>query len=140
MNNRILGAFTALSMLVLGSGCGDTRDVDVKGEIATASGVPSDSPIRLDVYESSDDSEEALVDTFELDGPGAFEETLSVEGDTLHFIALIDANGNEKCDAGEAWGEGVAEVDDDDAATFNVQITTRAACPVVAEVEAETAE
>jgi hypothetical protein len=138
MNNRIVGAFTALSMLVLGSGCGDTRDVDVKGDIATASGVPSDAPIRLDVYESSEGGEQALVETYELEGAGAFEETLAVEGDTLRFVALIDANGNEKCDAGEAWGEGTAKIEED-AASFTLRIAAQSACPVDAKVEAAAA-
>jgi hypothetical protein len=140
MNQRILGAFTALSLLVLGSGCSSGRDVDVKGEIETASGVPEDAPIRLDVYESSEDEEEALVDSFVLDGPGTFEETLAVEGDTLRFVALVDANGNEKCDAGEAWGEGTVEIADDDTATFAVRITAQTACPVAPAAETEAAE
>ena len=140
MNIRIPSAVLLLPLLGLVAACSDARDVKVKGDIAAATGVDADHAIRVEVYEPKKaDSADAgtaapelsLLDAFTLEAPGAFEQTVSASGDTLHLVALVDANGNEKCDAGEAWAATDLEIGADDTAEFAVKMTPRTACPVV---------
>jgi hypothetical protein len=128
MHLRNIAFTTALFASVCAVGCGDARDVEVSGEVATASGIDASKPIRVEVYaddpetEANEAGEYTFVDAFELEHAGEFAETLSIEGESVLLVALADANGNGKCDDGEAWGEATSEVTDDKA---NVLVTVR---------------
>lgn len=141
MNGRILLIASALSTLALATACSDARDVKVKGDVAAEPAVDATKPIRVEVYEakstdySKDEAEEgdelSFVDAFDVEKLGDFEHTLSITADTVHVVALVDANDNGQCDDGEAWGAADADVAEDDTVNVSLKITERAQCPAL---------
>jgi len=139
MNKKSLGVICVLSTLALATGCGAGREVTVSGDISTADGVDGNKPVHVEVYESAAAQDGAapelsLADSFDLEAPGSFEQAVTVEGDSIHVVALIDANDNGKCDDGEAWGEADATVTDD-TAQIALRVAAHAVCPAVPAAE-----
>lgn len=135
MKRQSLGIFAILSTLGLVAGCGSSRDVALSGTI-TADSTIAGGPVRLEVYEpqSSSDSNTTdlkFVDAVPLDNLGKFSQTVPVDGDTMHVVAFIDANKDEKCTDGEAWGESDATIQKDDTATVSLNIAPQTKCPAL---------
>ncbi|MFO0567312.1 MAG: hypothetical protein U0263_16765 [Polyangiaceae bacterium] len=118
-------AFLALAALALIAGCGASRDVEVTGQVdapATAKG-----DIVVEFFDGMDATESAH--SLKLAGPSAFVEKVPLEGDTLRVRAVLDADGDGKCSAGELWDEVAKKVDDDDKVDDLVLTLESGACP-----------
>ena len=112
-------AFLALAALALIAGCGASRDVEVTGQVdapATAKG-----DIVVEFFDG--------MDSLKLAGPSAVVEKVPLEGDTLRVRAVLDADGDGKCSAGELWDEVTKKVDDDDKVDDLVLTLESGACP-----------
>jgi hypothetical protein len=122
------------SVLLLATACGESRDVDVSGEITSA---PAGEPVRLEFYERMEPEVEGepgeleLVHTAVLDEAGAFKETIPLEGDELLVVAIIDRDGNEACTAGEAWASAEVTVGEGDAVEVSLDIQPQTSCPAL---------
>jgi len=136
MKNHKLGILALLSALGLLSGCGSSRDVALKGTV-TADSAITGGPVRLEFYEpqqssgSSSTADLKFVDAVSLDKLGTFDQTVPVEGDTIHVVAFIDSNKDEKCTDGEAWGAVDASVQKDNTASATVNIAAESTCPAL---------
>jgi hypothetical protein len=95
--------------------CSGSRDVDVTGSVSAPAGTQLTAPISLDFRDIVNDSDPPKsVLTTKLDAPGDFEQTVSVAGDKVRVFALVDANGDGACSAGELWAETDAPIGSDD--------------------------
>jgi len=135
MKRQSLGILAILSTLGLVAGCSSSRDVALSGTV-TADSAISGGPVRLEVYEPQSASDTTstdlkFVDAVPLDNLGKFTETVPIDGDKMHVVAFIDANKDEKCTDGEAWGESDVSIQKDDTATVAVNIVTQAKCPAL---------
>ncbi len=135
MKRQSLGIFAILSTFGLVTGCGSSRDVALSGTI-TADSAIAGGPVRLEVYEpqSASDSNATdlkFVDAVPLDNLGKFNQTVPIEGDTMHVVAFIDANKDEQCTDGEAWAESDVSIDKDDTATVSLNIAAQTKCPAL---------
>ena len=95
--------------------CSGGRDVDVSGDVSAQAGVSVTGPIQLnflDVVNDTDPPKSAA--TTKLDALGTFDQKVNVSGDTVRVFALVDANGDGKCTAGEPWAKADAKIGDDD--------------------------
>jgi hypothetical protein len=117
-------------------GCGDSREVEVTGEVTAASGASISGPIRLELYdvEQGDDGEElVLVHSRTLDAPGTFRETADFAGDRVVIRAIDDGDSNQACSPGEAWGEADVAISEDDKTSPAMIALAIAACPAAGE-------
>jgi hypothetical protein len=110
-NIRMLGLslVSALSLV----GCSSSRDVQVTGQVTAPAS--AQGTILVEFFEISD-SETTSVHSIDLNGPGAFDEQVPLEGDKVLIRAVADADGDGKCTNGELWDEIEAEVDSEDSA------------------------
>jgi len=100
-----------ISTLALAAGCGSSRDVKVSGKVATDGSVAGGGPVRVSFYELTSGADAGasagsglkLVDSVTLASPGNFEQTVSVEGDKVHVVAVLDVDHDNACTDGEAW-------------------------------------
>jgi hypothetical protein len=132
------GIIASALVLFLASGCGSSRDVQVSGTVegATASAA---MPITVLFYEptGSGDAGAAagadlkLVDSITVEQPGPFNATISMDGNKLTVIAVVDTDQSDACTDGEAWGESLVPVDSTDKVAVNVLVSARAKCPAV---------
>jgi hypothetical protein len=86
MRSMGLGVVVCVVLGTLVVGCSAGRDVEVTGEVAAPSSVTLSGPIKLEFIDVVDDADEAdneVVHSVELNGPGAFAETVSVQGSKL---------------------------------------------------------
>jgi hypothetical protein len=140
MKKQSLGILAVISTFGLVTGCGSSRDVALTGTVTTDAAV-SGGPVRIEFYEhqsSSDQTASAsnasdlkFVDAVPLDAPGKFSHTVPIEGDTVHLVAFIDANKDEKCTDGEAWGAADVTIQSDNTATASLNITAQTKCPTL---------
>jgi hypothetical protein len=136
MKTQSLGIIAVISTLGLVTGCGSSRDVALSGTV-TADSAISGGPVRLEVYEHQQSSDSnattdlKFVDAVALDNLGKFDKTVPIEGDKIHVFAFIDANKDEKCTDGEAWGESEAAIQKDDTATVSLNIVAESKCPAL---------
>ena len=140
MKKQSLGILACISALGLVTACGSGRDVALSGTV-TADAAIGTGPVRVEFYEhtgSTDQKSNAqassdlrFVEAIPLEALGKFDHTVSIDGEKVHVIAFIDANKDDKCTDGEAWGESDVAIQSDDTATANVNITAQAACPAV---------
>ena len=133
MNIASKGFWFALLTVGIVTGCTGSRDVAVTGEVSAPATASIDGEITLDVMDVRGDDEAVSVHTATLDAPGAFEETVELEGDAVRVRALNDTNGNGACDDGEAWAEVEASVGDDDTVEPVELELANEACPTDAE-------
>ena len=135
--HRRLHWILCVPALLLATACGATRDVDVTGEVTPASNAAGDDPIRLEFSERMEPEKEGeegkleLVHTATLEEAGAFDEKVPMSGDELFVVAVVDADGNEACTDGEAWGTIEATIDEDDGATLELGLESKATCPAL---------
>ena len=117
--------------------CSSGRDVEVSGKVTAPSTLTLGDKLVIDfidVVGDGADAKQTLVSTAELQAPGDFKQTVSLEGDQVLVRAIDDRNGDGKCSAGEAWGEVHAAVTDGKADASALMLGA-ATCPV--EVSAE---
>jgi hypothetical protein len=128
--NRIKLALISLLPLTLLAACSSGREVEVTGQVSSATTVAG--PISLEFFEMEKgvaDAERVSIKVVELTALGEFTETLDVAEDVLIAHALVDTDGDGKCTAGELWGEVQQEAQAD--GTFVAFAITLAAtaCP-----------
>jgi len=125
---KVVGTVALVALAAVG--CSGGRDVDVSGSVSAQAGLSVSGPITvnfLDVVNETDPPKSAGTTT--LDKPGDFDQKVSVSGETVRVFALVDANGDGKCTAGEAWAENDAAISSDDKVA-NVTLTLSAgSCP-----------
>ncbi len=129
----VVAGWVCLGLNVLA--CSSGRDVEVSGTVAAASGLTVGDKLVIDFLEVEGEGEErttSLAGSAELDQPGDFKETVSIEGDKVLVRAIDDRNGDGKCTAGEAWGETEATIADDKVEALALSLRA-AACPAEAE-------
>jgi hypothetical protein len=124
--NGFLGLLVAAGFV---AGCTGSREVAVTGEVSAPATTSIDGEITLDFLDVRGDDEAVSVHTATLDAPGAFEEKVELEGDSVRVRALNDANGNGKCDDGEASAQVDAKISDDDTVEALELELKNAACP-----------
>jgi hypothetical protein len=138
MKHQILGSCLVLAAIGPLSGCSGSRDVRVSGKVALASSVAEGKPVRVEFYEPKSaaadagaDGAFAFVDAVTLEAAGPFQDTVSVTGDSIHVVAIVDADQNGACTDGEAWGEADVAVGQDDTASATVNVAPHGRCPAV---------
>lgn len=114
MKNASNGLWFVLLAMGAVTGCSGSRDVAVTGEVSAPATTNIDGKITLEFLDVRADDEVVSVHTATLDAPGAFEETVELEGDAVRVRAVNDTNDNGTCDDGEAWAEVEAAIGDDD--------------------------
>ena len=137
MKKSLLGTLTTLITLATAFGCGSSRDVKVSGTIAGDTNQTAGAPIRLEFYEPGSGADAGagatenlkLVDSVTLDAIGHFDETISMEGNKLYVVAVVDSDKSDACNDGESWGEAVTTVAADDTAAVALSIAPQAKCP-----------
>ena len=137
MKKQLLGILSVISTLGLVTGCGSSRDVALTGTV-TADAAVASGPLRVEFFEHQSSGDQAadskdlrFVDAMPLDALGKFNHTVPIDGDKIHLFAFIDANKDEKCTDGEAWGESDVAIQSDDTATATVNIAAQTTCPAL---------
>ena len=116
--------FAALSA----AGCSSARDVEVTGEVKSASSTQGKIFVEFfDVAGEGEDLELTSVHSVELGQLGTFNEVVPLEGDRILVRAIADANGDSMCTEGEAWAEMEAAIEED-AANVALDISVQP-CP-----------
>jgi hypothetical protein len=116
--------FAALSA----AGCSSARDVEVTGEVKSASSTQGKIFVEFfDVAGEGESLELTSVHSVELDQLGTFNEVVPLEGDRILVRAIADADGNGACTEGEAWAEMEAAIEED-AANVALDISVQP-CP-----------
>ncbi len=136
MKTHLFATLSTLITLAAVSGCGATRDVKVSGTVATSSTNGANGPVRIEFYEPAGSADAAastapelrLVDSATLQAAGPFQQTVSMQGNKLYVVAIVDTDHNGACTAGESWGEAIVTVGTDDTATATVSVTPEAHC------------
>lgn len=99
------------------AGCSGAREVAVEGEVVDSTGAALQGIVVVQFHDlkgEGDEAEQALVHTKVLDGVGAFDETVELEGDRVLVRAFRDLNLDGACTDGEPWGEAEAAVEETD--------------------------
>jgi len=121
----IAAPLTLLTCVALG--CGSSREVAIKGELASSATV--EGPIAVQFFDLLDAEKPSLVHSIKMDALAAFDEKAPLQGDEVLVRAINDRDGNGACSAGEPWAEVRASVKDD-ATVDAVSLDLRAAaCP-----------
>ena len=130
---KIASMFALAFVSIAAVGCEGPREVEVTGEAKAASTVAGPITIEFwEVPEAGADAPEAAVKSIELAKPGAFTDTVEVEGDEIRVFALVDADGDKTFDAGELWDEvKVAIAEDGTVAAITLDLAADA-CPTPA--------
>jgi hypothetical protein len=100
-------------LMCLELGCGSSREVEIKGQVASAATVPIDGPIAIQFFDLLDAEKPSLVHSITLDRLAAFDEKASLQGDEVLVRAINDRDRNGACSAGEPWVEVRVPVKDD---------------------------
>lgn len=124
MLSKYFGIATVLSTGLFALGCSASRDVEVTGQVSSAS---AKGEIVLEFFDVNGD-EKTSVHTATAEADGSFKATVSVEGDEILVRALADADGDGSCSAGEEWGEATAKIEDDKVEPIGIALAS-AACP-----------
>ena len=138
MKKHLFGVLTTIVCLAAAFGCGSSRDVKVSGTIAGDTNQAA-GPIRLSFYERATSADQGtaapagltLVDSTTVDALGHFDRTVSMQGDELHVVAVVDSDASDACSDGESWGEAVATVAADDTVAVELDIARRTKCPAL---------
>jgi hypothetical protein len=110
-------------------GCGNSRDVDVTGSVGAPANGSVSGPITLEFFDVSGTDTPKSVARVQLDAPGNFDQKVSVSGDTVRVLALVDENGDGTCTTGELWAETDAPIDANDAVTPLTLVLAADPCP-----------
>jgi hypothetical protein len=139
MKKHLLATLTTIISLAAVFGCGSSRDVTVSGTIAGDTNQAPGGRIRVLFYEpaggadagTAASAELKLVDSVTLDAAGHFDRTVSMQGNKLYVVAVVDADANDACNDGESWGEAVTTVAADDTASVELSISPQNKCPAL---------
>ncbi|MBI4704465.1 MAG: hypothetical protein HY744_25460 [Deltaproteobacteria bacterium] len=127
-------ALASLFVLVMAAGCSTARELEVTGEVTSAQAIAH--PITLEFFEvqkDAPDAERVSVKKVELAKAGAFTETIEASEDVIIAHALVDADGDGACTAGELWAEAQQEAKEDGTlAAFQLALEAKP-CPAKAE-------
>ena len=107
-------------------GCSSSRDVEVSGEVSAPVGTQGE--VLVEFFDLSGE-ERTSVHSIRLSGPGAFAETISVEGESIAIRAIADSDADSACTAGEAWAEAEAAIAEDDTVEPVTLSLSAAECP-----------
>lgn len=99
--------------LLICVGCGASREVAIKGEVASSTS-QVEGPIAVQIFDLADEAKPSLAHSIKLEKLAAFDAKASVDGDRVLIRAIHDRDGNGACSAGEAWAEARADVKEDD--------------------------
>jgi hypothetical protein len=111
--NFLMAAPVAL-LLCLEMGCSSSREVEIKGQVASSATEPLQGPITVQFFDVVDAAKPSLVHSIKLNGVAAFAEKAPLEGNEVLIRAINDRDGNAACSAGEAWAEVRGTIKDDD--------------------------
>ena len=128
MNTIKLLAPVALIAALSAAGCSSARDVEVTGEVKSASS--TQGKIIVDFFDVAGEGESlelTSVHSVELTELGTFSEKVPLEGDRVLVRAIADADGNGACTEGESWAEMEAAIEQD-AASVALDLSVQA-CP-----------
>ena len=109
MLSKFISIFTVLSAAALALGCSSSRDVEVKGQVSSAS---AQGQILLEFFDV-DGADKTSVHTAKADADGSFKATVALSGDEVLVRAIADADADGACSQGELWGETSAKIQDD---------------------------
>ncbi|MEZ4225142.1 MAG: hypothetical protein R3B13_29595 [Polyangiaceae bacterium] len=94
----------------LGIGCSSARDIQVTGEVQ---GGLAGQNVQVEFWDING-SDQTKVHSVTLLGAGAFDETVPLEGDKLIVRAIVDADADGLCSAGELWTEVSASIPEEE--------------------------
>ena len=114
--------------LLMCVGCGSTREVAIKGQVASNATV--EGPIAVQFFDLVETEKPSLVHSIKLDKLAAFEEKASLQGNEVLVRAINDRDGNGACSAGEPWAEVRSPIKDDETVDAVSLELTAAPCPV----------
>lgn len=124
MLSRYFAIVTLFAGIGLLSGCSSSRDVEVTGQVSSAS---AKGEIILEFFDVNGD-QKTSVHTAKADATGAFKETVSLEGDEVLVRAVEDADANGACSEGESWAEASGAITDDKVDPIQLTLAS-APCP-----------
>lgn len=105
---RLIGCILVSCLATLG-GCSTARDVQVSGEIKSATALQG--PITLQFFETSDDTK--AVQSVLIDKVGTFDQKVQMAGDQVRIVAFADLDKNGACTDGEPSADATADIKDD---------------------------
>mgnify|MGYP003456309570 CR=1 FL=1 len=109
MLSKFISIFTVLSAGALALGCSSSRDVEVTGQVSSAS---AQGQILLEFFDV-EGADKTSVHTAKAAPDGSFKETVALSGDEVLVRAIADADADGACSQGELWGETSAKIQDD---------------------------
>jgi hypothetical protein len=125
--HQLLMAAPLTLLMCVELGCGSTREVAMKGEVASNATV--EGPIAVQFFDLVDTQKPSLVHSIKLDTLAAFEEKASLQGNEVLIRAINDRNADGVCSAGEPWAEVRAPIKDDETVDAVSLDLTAAPCP-----------
>ena len=114
INRHWLIAKPLALLLCLEVGCGSSREVAIKGQLASSTSAQVDGPIAVQFFDIVDAAKPSLVHSITLDRLAAFDAKAALQGDEVLVRAINDRDGNSACSAGEPWAEVRVPVKEDD--------------------------
>ena len=124
MLSKFISIFTVLSAAALALGCSSSRDVEVTGQVSSAS---AQGQILLEFFDV-DGADKTSVHTAKADADGSFKATVALSGDEVLVRAIADADADGACSQGELWGETSAKIQDDAVEPITLALGAEA-CP-----------
>lgn len=113
VQGRVVGVLALITAPALVA-CSSGRDVTIEGEVVAPASLTQSGAIKVEFIDVLTESERETVHDIELEGPGAFDATMALEGDKVLIRAILDADGDGACSTGEAWAEAEADIAEDD--------------------------
>ena len=114
-------------MLLMCVGCGASRDVAIKGQVASNATV--EGPIAVQFFDLVETQKPSLAHAIKLDKLAAFDEKAPLEGNEVLIRAINDRDANGACSAGELWAEVRSPVKADDTVDAVSLELSAAPCP-----------
>jgi hypothetical protein len=113
--------------LLMCVGCGSSREVAIKGQVASTATV--EGPIAVQFFDLVEAEKPSLVHSIKLDKLAAFDEKASLQGNEVLIRAINDRDANGACSAGEAWAEVRSPIKDDETVDAVSLELSAAPCP-----------
>jgi hypothetical protein len=125
--HKLLMAAPLALLMCIELGCGSSREVAIKGQVASNATV--EGPIAVQFFDLVETEKPSLVHSIKLDTLAAFEEKASLTGNEVLVRAINDRDGNGACSAGEPWAEVRSPIKDDETVDpVSLELST-APCP-----------
>ena len=126
--HKLLMAAPLTLLMCVELGCGSSREVAIKGQLASNATV--EGPIAVQFFDVVDAQKPSLVHSIKLDALAAFDEKAPLQGTEGLVRAINDRDGNGACSTGEPWGEVRAPIKDDETVDAVSVELSAAPCPV----------